>query len=91
MSVFAENVASANGETPAHFLKGRWSEWYLAAVTAEWMRHHGQKVYLDFDNQDAEDRYASHAAVDGSKDAKTRQKLGENYEWIVAPPNRYDP
>src|SRR6266852_7640212 len=67
MSVFAENVAVAHGETPADFLKGRWSGWYLAAVPAGWMREHGQKVYLDPDNQDPDDEHPSHAAVDGPK------------------------
>ena len=47
--------------------------------------------YLDPDNQDAEDNHPSHAAVDGPKDAKIRPKLAEKYEWIVPPPNRYDP
>ena len=91
MSVFAENVAEAHGEIPTDFLKGRWSGWYLAAVTAGWMRSHDQRVYLDTDNQDADDTHPSHAAVDGPKDAKTRPKLAANYEWIVPPPNRFDP
>jgi hypothetical protein len=91
MSVFAENVAIAHKETPTDFLRGRWSVWYLAAVPAAWMRKHDQKVYLDQDNQDPEDEHASHAAVDGPKDAKMRPKLAEKYEWIMPPRNRYDP
>jgi hypothetical protein len=91
MSVFAENVAVAHGEVQADFLKGRWSDWYLVAVPAEWMRKHNQKVYLDPDNQDPDDYHPSHAAVDGSKDTKTRPKLADRYEWIVPPPNRFDP
>jgi hypothetical protein len=91
MSIFAENVAVAHLETPADFLKGRWSSWYLVAVTAESMRKYEQKVYLDPDNQDPDDQHPSHAAVDGSKDSKLRPKLAAEYEWIVAPVNRYDP
>ena len=91
MSVFAENVAVDYGETPGDFLKGRWSSWHLAAVPVEWMRQHRQKVYLDPDNQDPEDKHPSHAAVDGPKDAKMRPKLAEKYEWIVPPPNLRDP
>jgi hypothetical protein len=56
MSVFAENVAIAHGEAPADFLRGRWSEWYLVAVTAGAMRQLGQEVYLDSFNQDTDDR-----------------------------------
>lgn len=91
MSVFAENVAISNGEAPEDFLRGRWSGWYLAAVRAGDMRRHGQEVYLDPHNQDADDRYASHAVVSGRKDTKTRSKLGKDYEWVIAPPNRYEP
>jgi hypothetical protein len=91
MSVFAENVAVVHGEIPADFLKGCWSGWYLAALPADWVREHAQKVYLDPDNQDPKDEHPSHAAVDGIKDPKMRQKLAEKYEWIVPPPNRYDP
>ena len=91
MSVFAENVAVAHGETAIDFLKGVWSGWYLVALPTEWMRQHGQKVYLDPDNQDPEDWHPSHAAVAGLKDAKIRKKLAEKYEWIVPPLNRYDP
>lgn len=91
MSVFAENVAVKHEETPTDFLKGRWSVWYLAAVPADWMRKHDQKVYLDPDNQDPADEHPSHAAVDGPKDSKMRPKLAEKYEWIVPPPNRYGP
>src|SRR5712691_3122190 len=80
-----------HGETPTDFLRGRWSGWCLAAVSAEWMRRNSQKVYLDPDNQDAEDNHPSHAAVEGPKDAKIRPKLAEKYEWVVPPPNRYDP
>jgi hypothetical protein len=90
MSVFAENVALAHGEVPSDFLKGRWADWYLAAVPAEWMRQHNQKVFLDADSQDAEDYHPSHAAVDGAKDAKMRPKLADKYEWVVAPPNRFE-
>ena len=90
MSVFAENVAIVHEETPADFLKGRWSVWYLAAVPAGWMRENDQKVYLDPDNQDPEDEHPSHAAVDGPKDSKMRPKLVEKYEWIV-PPSHRDP
>src|ERR1022692_1205745 len=63
MSVFAENVAIAHGESPGDFLRGRWSGCYLAAVRAAAMRQHGQEVYLDPHNQDPDDRYASHTAV----------------------------
>jgi len=90
MSVFAENVALEHGEVPSDFLKGRWSTWYLAAVSAEWMRQHNQKVYLDPDNQDPDDFHPSHAAVDGPKDTKTRPKIADKYEWVVPPPNRFD-
>lgn len=90
MSVFAENVALAHGEVPSDFLKGRWSEWYLVAVPVEWMREHNQKVYLDLSGQDADDHHPSHAAVDGTKDTKTRPKLAEKYEWVVPPPSRFD-
>ena len=91
MSVFAENVAVAHGEVPSDFLKERWSGWYLAAVSAESMRKYNQKVYLDPHNQDPEDNHPSHAAVDGAKDSKLRPKLADNYEWVVPPPNRFDP
>jgi len=91
MSVFAENVAMAHGETPADFLRGRWEGWYLVAVTAGWMRDHGQEVYLDLDNQDADDRFHSHAAVKGPKNDKQRKKLADGYEWVIAPPNRFEP
>lgn len=46
MSVFAENVAVASGEVPIDFLRNRWSEWCLVAVSAGAMREHGQAVYL---------------------------------------------
>jgi hypothetical protein len=91
MSVFAENVAMAHGEVPSDFVKGRWSGWYLAAVPVESMREHSQKVYLDPYNQDPDDSHPSHAAVDGPKDSKTRPKLAANYEWVIPPPNRFDP
>jgi len=91
MSVFAENIAIANGETPADFLRGRWSTWFLAAVTAGSMRELGQRVYLDTSNQDPDDWHPSHAVVDGPKPAKIRPKLGERSEWVVPPPDRYDP
>ena len=91
MSVFAENVATEHGETPQDFLRGRWAGWCLAAVRAAAMRQHRQEVYLDLHSQDPDDRYASHAAVRGRKDTKTRSRLGKDYEWIVPPPNRYEP
>lgn len=91
MSVFAENVAIASGEAPEGFLRGLWSGLYLAAVRACDMRKHGQVVFLDSANQDADDRYESHAAVSGRKDNKTRSKLARVYEWVIAPPNRYEP
>ena len=91
MSVYAENLAVAHGESPSDFLRGRWTEWYLAAVTARRMRHLGQHVYPDPANQDADDFHPSHAAVRGLKDRNTRPKLAEEYEWIVAPKNRYEP
>ncbi len=91
MSVFAENIASANGESPTDFLKGRWESFYLAAVTAGWMRECGQDVYPDPDNQDPGDRFHSHVAVRGAKKSKVRKKLADGYEWVIAPPNRYAP
>src|SRR5580700_1809316 len=57
MSVFAENIARAAGEVPADFLKGTWSGFYLASVTAGWMRECGQEVYPDPDSLDADDRF----------------------------------
>ena len=89
MSVYAENLAVAYGESPADFVKGRWSDWHLAAVTAQRMRQLGQAVYPDAANQDSDDFHASHTAVSGPKDTKTRQKLAAEYEWIIAPGNRY--
>ena len=86
MSVYAENVVIATGEVPADFLRGRWSAWYLAAIPAGWMRECGQRVYLDFDSQDADDINPAHAAVAGDKPTKIRSKLGERFEWVVAPP-----
>ena len=77
MSVFAENVALSSGEEPADFLRGRWSGYFLVAVTAGEMRRHSQEVYLDPHNQDADDTHASHAAVEGEKDKKVRPKLAE--------------
>jgi hypothetical protein len=91
MSVFAENVAKAQGEAPTDFLRGRWSHHFLAAVLAGDMRKQGQQVYLDVTNQDPDDFHPSHAAVDGPKDSKLRPKLAENYEWVVPPPNRNAP
>lgn len=91
MSVFAENVADAHDEKPTDFLRGRWSRHYLAAVLAGDMRKFGQQVYLDPDNQDADDNHPSHAAVEGAKDSKIRPKLAQNYEWVIPPPNRNDP
>ena len=55
------------------------------------MRENGQKVYPDPEDQDADEHFASHAAVDGEKREPTRKKLGEKYEWIVPPPNRFEP
>jgi hypothetical protein len=89
MSVFAENVAIEHGESPTDFLKGRWSCWYLAALSAGWVRTFGQIVYLDPDNQDTDDFHPSHAVVVGTKDTKIRSKMAKQYEWIIAPPNRY--
>jgi hypothetical protein len=91
MSVFAENIAIAHGEVPAGFLRSRWAEWFLAAVPAGWMRENGQKVYPDPYNQDPDDSFASHAAVEGPKRDKARARLGDKYEWVVPPPNRFDP
>jgi hypothetical protein len=92
MSVFAENIARMAGESPADFLKGEWSGFYLAAVTAGWMRECGQEVYPDPDNQEPDDRFESHSAVRGPKDKqKLRSKLAKGYEWVIAPPNRHDP
>lgn len=85
MSVFAENVALVNNEPPEGFLRGRWSSWHLAAVQAGHMREHEQQVYLDPDNQDADDRFASHAAVAGAKPNKVRKKLAERWEWVIPP------
>jgi hypothetical protein len=91
MSVFAENVAQAHGESPQDFLRGVWSDWLLVAVLAEDMRAHKQKVYLDPNNQDSTDFHPSHAAVDGDKNDKTRKKLAEKFEWIKSPPNLHEP
>jgi hypothetical protein len=92
MSVFAENIAGAAGKVPTDFLKGEWSGFYLAAVTAGWMRQCDQDVYPDPENQEVDDRFESHAAVRGPKDKqKLRSKLAKGYEWVVAPPNRFDP
>jgi hypothetical protein len=92
MSVFAENIAQANAEAPEDFLKGPWEGFYLAAVTAGSMRKCGQEVFPDPHNQDAKDSFRSHCAVRGRKDKqKLRSKLAEGYEWVKAPPNRFDP
>jgi hypothetical protein len=91
MSAFAENLALANGESPSDFLRERWSEFLLVAVTAGWMRKCGQDVYPDPYNQDPGESFASHVAVRGTKDSKIRPKLGREYEWVIAPPNRYEP
>jgi hypothetical protein len=91
MSVYAENIAITCGESPQDFLRGRWSEWHLAAVTAGRMRLLHQSVYCDPANQDPDDFHPSHAAVRGPKDGKMRPKLGREYEWIVPPKNRHDP
>jgi hypothetical protein len=92
MSVFAENIAQAAGELPPDFLTGQWSGFYLAAVTAGWMRECGQEVYPDPENQDAHDRFESHTAVRGPKDKqKLRSKLAKGCEWVIPPPNRFDP
>jgi hypothetical protein len=91
MSVFAENLARAAGEVPADFLRGEWSGFYLAAVTAGWMRACGQEVYPDPDNQEPPDRFESHSAVRGPKDSqKLRSKIAKGYEWVIAPSNRFD-
>jgi hypothetical protein len=86
MSVFAENVAMQYNERPEGFLQGRWSSWYLAAVRAGHVREHEQRVYLDPNNQDADDRFESHAAVAGAKPNKVRKKLSERWEWVIPPP-----
>ena len=92
MSVFAENIAQANGERPEDFLRGPWEGFYLAAVKAGSMRECGQEVFPDPDNQDPNDKFHSHSAVRGRKDkTKLRRKLAEGYEWVKAPPNRFDP
>lgn len=91
MSVFAENIAIASGEEPSDFLRGVWSGWYLAAVPVDGMRRHGQKVYPDPGNQDPNDYFVSHSAVEGPKDKKTRPRLAEEYQWVVPPPNRDEP
>ena len=91
MSVFAENIAAPHNETPRGFLSGRFSEWFLVALPAEWMRENAQKVYPDPDDQEPAERYESHSAVEGAKKERTRVKLGEKYEWVVAPPNRFEP
>jgi hypothetical protein len=59
MSVFAENVANAHGESPSDFVRedGIWAGWFLAAIPAGWMRKLGQSVYLDPANQDPNDTY----------------------------------
>src|SRR5258708_29533205 len=79
MSVFAENIAQANGEDPADFLKGRWEDFYLVAVTARWMRQNGQDVYPDPHNQDPDEYFNSHSAVWGQKPSKRRKKLAYAY------------
>lgn len=91
MSVYAENIAIKHAESPQDFLRGRWSEWHLASVTAGRMRQLRQRVYCDTANQDGDDFHPSHAAVQGTKDGKMRSKLGAEYEWIVSPMNRYNP
>lgn len=85
MSVYAENLAIAYDEMPADFLRGRWANHYLVALIAGRMRQFGQDVYPDPENQDASDSFRSHSAVRGHKDNKTRKRLGENFQWIVAP------
>jgi hypothetical protein len=84
MSVYAENLAKAHGESPEHFLQGRWSAWYLVAVTAGRMRELGQHVYPDSANQDPDDFFHSHSAVRGSKHGSTRPKLVQKFEWCPA-------
>ena len=86
MSVYAENIALSNGEKPEDYLQGRWASFFLAAVIAGNMREHGQEVYPDPENQDADEVFQSHAAVKGKKDNKTRKKLGEKSEWVIPPP-----
>jgi hypothetical protein len=89
MSVFAENVMIARGESPVDLLRGIWNEWFLVAIPAGWMRECGQEVYLDTANQDPDDWRPSHASVRGRKDGKVRARLGKYYEWVTSPPNRY--
>jgi hypothetical protein len=91
MSVFAENIALEHGESPADFLKEPWSDWYLAAVSAGWLRKCGQKVYLDLRYQDANDFHQSHTVVFGTKDAKVRSRIAKQYEWVLPPPDRHKP
>jgi hypothetical protein len=85
MSVFAENIANSHGEVPSDFLRGRWSAWHLAALPAGWMRECGQSVYPEKANQDPDDTFQSHTAVEGPKPTNQRGKLGERFEWVVAP------
>lgn len=91
MSVFAENIALANGEQPLDFLRGLWETFYLASVTAGWMRECDQEVYPDPDNQLLDDYFHSHSAVRGPKGTKVRKKLAERYGWVIPPPHRYEP
>jgi len=92
MSVFAENIATLNGEAPEDFLTGPWAAFYVAAVTAGWMRECDQSVYPDPEHQDQADRFESHSAVEGRKDKqKVRSKLAKRYEWVIPPSNRLDP
>jgi len=61
-------------------------------MTAGWMRKCGQEVFPDPENQRADDRFESHSEVRGPKDKqKLRSKLAKEYEWGIAPPNRFDP
>ena len=36
---------------------------------------------------DSDDVHPSHAAVAGEKPSKIRSKLGQRFEWVVAPPS----
>jgi len=85
MSVFAENLAQAHGELPAHFLLGRWSEWGLAAVVAGQVRELGQRVYPDPHNQDQDERFESHAAIAGSKAKNVMKQMSGWAEWVITP------
>lgn len=89
MSVFSEAVASKHNESPEDFLRGTWATWYLVALPVDHVRQSGQRVYLDLESQDPHDWHPSHAAVEGDKkNPRTRKKLGEHFQWVVAPPQQ---